>query len=155
MALKEVNPAEGLALCTPIYKLKLIFVIDYDILSARDGRFLFKVGSNKGIDTPPVGIWGVGKIGTEEPFRHYLKSAPFANWWAHKDSNLEPTDYESAALTVELWAPVYNSSINKNLQTSSFLAVLFICLWCPNSVQIAPISAYLIKVCCSPVEIWD
>ena len=27
-----------------------------------------------------------------------------AAWWAHKDLNLEPTDYESAALTVELWA---------------------------------------------------
>jgi hypothetical protein len=26
-------------------------------------------------------------------------------WWAHQDLNLEPTDYESAALTVELWAP--------------------------------------------------
>ena len=25
-------------------------------------------------------------------------------WWAHQDLNLEPTDYESAALTVELWA---------------------------------------------------
>src|ERR1700722_1033078 len=25
-------------------------------------------------------------------------------WWAHLDSNQEPTDYESAALTVELWA---------------------------------------------------
>jgi len=24
------------------------------------------------------------------------------NWWAHQDLNLEPTDYESAALTVEL-----------------------------------------------------
>jgi hypothetical protein len=24
--------------------------------------------------------------------------------WAQKDSNLQPTDYESAALTVELWA---------------------------------------------------
>ena len=24
--------------------------------------------------------------------------------WAHRDSNPEPTDYESAALTVELWA---------------------------------------------------
>ena len=23
-------------------------------------------------------------------------------WWAHQDLNLEPTDYESAALTVEL-----------------------------------------------------
>lgn len=26
------------------------------------------------------------------------------NWWAHQDSNLEPKDYESSALTVELWA---------------------------------------------------
>ena len=26
-------------------------------------------------------------------------------WWARKDSNLQPTDYESAALTVELQAP--------------------------------------------------
>lgn len=23
-------------------------------------------------------------------------------WWAHQDSNLEPKDYESSALTVEL-----------------------------------------------------
>src|SRR5207237_3291796 len=29
----------------------------------------------------------------------------FMNWWAHQDSNLEPADYEPAALTVELWAP--------------------------------------------------
>ena len=24
------------------------------------------------------------------------------NWWAHQDSNLEPRDYESRALTIEL-----------------------------------------------------
>src|SRR6266481_5323340 len=28
-------------------------------------------------------------------------------WWACSDSNREPTDYESAALTVELQAPVF------------------------------------------------
>gem|GEM_PF-4272416 len=28
----------------------------------------------------------------------------FFREWAHRDSNPEPTDYESAALTVELWA---------------------------------------------------
>ena len=28
----------------------------------------------------------------------------YGGWWAHQDLNLEPTDYESAALTVELWA---------------------------------------------------
>ena len=32
-------------------------------------------------------------------------------WWAHQDLNLEPTDYESAALTVELWAREVQSSI--------------------------------------------
>src|SRR5262245_8897667 len=26
-------------------------------------------------------------------------------WWAHQDLNLEPADYEPAALTIELWAP--------------------------------------------------
>src|ERR1700686_1050172 len=30
---------------------------------------------------------------------------PLAGWWARLDSNQEPTDYESAALTVELRAP--------------------------------------------------
>ena len=25
-------------------------------------------------------------------------------WWAQEDSNLRPTDYESAALPTELWA---------------------------------------------------
>ena len=34
-------------------------------------------------------------------------------WWAHKDLNLEPTDYESAALTVELWAREAGSSISR------------------------------------------
>ena len=29
-------------------------------------------------------------------------STQLAKWWAHKDSNLEPKDYESSALTVEL-----------------------------------------------------
>ena len=29
---------------------------------------------------------------------------PRDSWWAHQDSNLGPTDYESAALTAELWA---------------------------------------------------
>ena len=27
-----------------------------------------------------------------------------STWWAHQDSNLEPKDYESSALTIELWA---------------------------------------------------
>ena len=31
-------------------------------------------------------------------------------WWAHQDSNLEPKDYESSALTIELWARERNLS---------------------------------------------
>ena len=41
----------------------------------------------------------------------------FLRWWAHQDLNLEPTDYESAALTVELWA----RSLNLTLATHSAL----------------------------------
>ena len=32
--------------------------------------------------------------------------------WAHQDSNLEPTDYEPVALTIELWA--HRGEIFKN-----------------------------------------
>ena len=32
-------------------------------------------------------------------------------WWAHLDSNQGPTDYESAALTAELWALTWPSTI--------------------------------------------
>ena len=32
------------------------------------------------------------------PHRH----AKTGSWWAHQDSNLEPRDYESRALTIEL-----------------------------------------------------
>src|SRR4051794_23830693 len=34
----------------------------------------------------------------------------FALYWAHLDSNQEPKDYESSALTVELWAPRAHST---------------------------------------------
>src|SRR5207342_630834 len=40
-----------------------------------------------------IGVGGCGREG----FLHSL-------WWAHQDSNLEPKDYESSALTIELWA---------------------------------------------------
>jgi hypothetical protein len=33
-----------------------------------------------------------------------LRVHPMVNWWALKDLNLRPTDYESAALTAELRA---------------------------------------------------
>ena len=35
--------------------------------------------------------------------------------WAHRDSNPEPTDYESAALTVELWAQNVNKIKNSEM----------------------------------------
>src|SRR5262245_51165878 len=34
------------------------------------------------------------------PIRQFTNSS----CWAHQDSNLEPADYEPAALTIELWA---------------------------------------------------
>jgi hypothetical protein len=32
------------------------------------------------------------------------REAARVEWWAHQDLNLEPADYEPAALTIELWA---------------------------------------------------
>lgn len=32
----------------------------------------------------------------------FIRQHRIINWWAHQDSNLEPKDYESSALTVEL-----------------------------------------------------
>ena len=71
----------------------------------------------------PLGLQHPGKHDARpHPFRRVLgefaklgcgnlpvnASQPFENprdsWWAHQDSNLGPTDYESAALTAELWA---------------------------------------------------
>ena len=31
-----------------------------------------------------------------------IKASGIQVWWAHEDSNLEPKDYESSALTIEL-----------------------------------------------------
>lgn len=57
--------------------------------------------------TPDVFVWSRRRDG-ERSGRQLEKSRGAArelnNWWAHQDLNLEPTDYESAALTVELWA---------------------------------------------------
>jgi hypothetical protein len=35
---------------------------------------------------------------------YFIGLRRLAEWWAHQDSNLEPKDYESSALTIELWA---------------------------------------------------
>ena len=35
---------------------------------------------------------------------HLFRAAPSEHWWALQDSNLQPTDYESGALTIELRA---------------------------------------------------
>ena len=32
----------------------------------------------------------------------HMGSLGIGMWWAHQDSNLEPKDYESSALTIEL-----------------------------------------------------
>jgi hypothetical protein len=45
-------------------------------------------------------------------------------WWAHQDLNLEPTDYESAALTVELWARPFGFYILRDSVFSCFSTVV-------------------------------
>jgi hypothetical protein len=50
-------------------------------------------------------------LGTVENFHRHVRE--MNDWWAHQDLNLEPTDYESAALTVELWAREAGSSISR------------------------------------------
>ena len=45
-----------------------------------------------------------GRERSESPQAKSRAVARGRTWWAHQDLNLEPTDYESAALTVELWA---------------------------------------------------
>ena len=51
-------------------------------------------------------------------------SQPFDNsrdiWWAHQDSNLGPTDYESAALTAELWARIFLTILHDDALRSMF-----------------------------------
>ena len=55
--------------------------------------------------------------------RAEARSRPVSEgWWAHQDLNLEPADYEPAALTVELWARRHKyksqlSSLNSQRQT--------------------------------------
>src|ERR1700674_3654951 len=41
---------------------------------------------------------------------------PLSGWWARLDSNQEPTDYESAALTVELRAPCASHILHIHLK---------------------------------------
>jgi hypothetical protein len=45
-----------------------------------------------------------GTSGTPDPRNHAVLAQPCAGEWARQDSNLGPTDYESAALTAELRA---------------------------------------------------
>jgi len=52
-------------------------------------------------------IWTPNKrtgLPTNDSVEEGLNGTKFS-WWAQEDSNLRPTDYESAALPTELWAP--------------------------------------------------
>src|SRR6266700_7357635 len=50
----------------------------------------------------------VHRLPTPKAFRAALtaKLNTMLNWWAQRDLNPRPSDYESPALTAELWAPV-------------------------------------------------
>ena len=40
----------------------------------------------------------------------------FSCWWAQQDVNLRPSDYESSALTAELWARLEGLSLRSHLE---------------------------------------
>ena len=52
----------------------------------------------------------IARSGEQEPIESKERARPVQGavvpprdtWWAHQDSNLEPKDYESSALTIEL-----------------------------------------------------
>ncbi len=52
-----------------------------------------------------------------------ITKAEKSPWWAHQDLNLEPTEYESAALTVELWAPRVCYELDASCSRASPLAL--------------------------------
>ena len=53
-----------------------------------------------GIEHPPVEFKEIG--GVEDRGHGESMKPTLGEWWAHWDSNPEPKDYESSALTVEL-----------------------------------------------------
>jgi hypothetical protein len=65
----------------------------------------------------------------------YTMGMMWVAWWAHQDLNLEPTDYESAALTVELWARDSKPSIFAGI-FSVGLPVELEQTQCPNIARI-------------------
>ncbi len=65
------------------------------------------------------------RFSRESGFRWVLR------WWAHLDSNQEPWDYESPALTVELWARPGTAPGVKGPRRCPRSR------WCPNSVHSA------------------
>jgi hypothetical protein len=56
----------------------------------------------------PLPLRRVGKYlrFSRTEIERWWNEAAWEIWWARPDSNREPTDYESAALTIELRAPI-------------------------------------------------
>ena len=65
------------------------------------GRSYGRGGTHSGPNSPDSGSTGWSR--TRGRDRSSLRNGKL-RWWAHLDSNQEPWDYESPALTVELWA---------------------------------------------------
>jgi hypothetical protein len=53
------------------------------------------------MDTGDIGA-GMGSDREQKNQGAAMDAPTYKTWWAHQDSNLEPKDYESSALTVEL-----------------------------------------------------
>ena len=67
-----------------------------------DRRIIKQIGAK-----PDYGAYFHRRVGSTSAMLE-LRGRPrlywTSTWWAHQDSNLEPKDYESSALTIELWA---------------------------------------------------
>ena len=62
-------------------------------------REALSIGTSEGTIGSQSGSLGYGHENTHQGWWVYLSDYEWFIWWAHKDLNLEPTDYESAALT--------------------------------------------------------
>ena len=70
------------------------------------------------------------------------------SWWAHQDLNLEPTDYESAALTVELWARRLNLTLAAQSAPGTPAGDLLACIARrPSALRLSVAPSTAVNVC--------
>src|SRR4249919_3061892 len=76
--------------------------LDALVPGARRVRSLAQAVDERPAPTGERGDVGIGRFGRDGLLHLVGSGARNTRWWAHQDSNLEPKDYESSALTIEL-----------------------------------------------------